>query len=122
MKKKRLYIHGAKRPPDDRNVEDDCDVHLANAFTISSPPSKRSLETGKPDEEFELTIRKVGRATEYLFGQDLGFEVPLRGFEGEEAEWWHCSIYYGWRWNYACFGPTFVNRCAAASVALVCWA
>ena len=25
MKKKRLYIHGSKRPPDDRNVEDDCD-------------------------------------------------------------------------------------------------
>ena len=97
MKKKRLYIHGAKRPPDDRNVEDDCDLHLTNAFAVSSPPSKRSPETGKLDEEFKLTIRKVGRATEYLFGQDPGFEVPLRGFEGEEAEWWHCSIYCGWR-------------------------
>ena len=56
---------------------------MAETFTVSSPPSKQSLETGKPDEELELTIRKVGRATEYLFGQDPGFEVPLRGFRGE---------------------------------------
>jgi len=27
---KRLYIHGAKRLPDDRNVEDDCNLHLTD--------------------------------------------------------------------------------------------
>ena len=32
MKKKRLHIRGGKRPPDDCNVEDECDLHLADSI------------------------------------------------------------------------------------------
>ncbi|RFU36294.1 hypothetical protein B7463_g97, partial [Scytalidium lignicola] len=52
-------------------------------FTVSNPPSVKSVETNKPDEKFELTIKRVGRATNFLFHQKAGYEIPLRGFEGE---------------------------------------
>ena len=32
MKKRRLHIRGGKRPPDDCNVEDECDLHLADSI------------------------------------------------------------------------------------------
>ena len=43
------------------------------------------MENGTPDKEFDLTIRNVGKATDYLFRQSprAGFELPLKGFEGE---------------------------------------
>lgn len=73
------YSH--MRDDDPKSLNDD----YMRTFTVSSPPSKNSLGTGTPDSEFDLTVRKVGRVTEYLFRQNAraGFEIPLRGFEGE---------------------------------------
>jgi hypothetical protein len=52
----------------------------ARKFTISSGPGELSGYS-----RFEITIRKVGIATDYLFSQDgeTGLEIPLRGFGGE---------------------------------------
>ncbi|KAK6537283.1 hypothetical protein TWF694_011476 [Orbilia ellipsospora] len=52
------------------------------SFTVSSPPDKFQ---GKDDGKFELTIRKVGPVTRYLFQQNPGaaFEVPVQGFGGD---------------------------------------
>jgi NAD(P)H-flavin reductase len=52
----------------------------ARKFTISSGAGELSGYS-----RFEITIRKVGIATDYLFSQDgdIGFEIPLRGFGGE---------------------------------------
>ena len=33
-KKMRLYIYGIKRPPDDRSVEGDCDLYLADTWNL----------------------------------------------------------------------------------------
>jgi NADPH-dependent ferric siderophore reductase len=68
------YSH--MRDDDPKSLNDD----YMRTFTVSSPPSSSSS-----DNEFDLTIRRVGRVTEYLFRQNAraGHEVPLRGFEGE---------------------------------------
>ena len=52
----------------------------ARKFTISSGAGELSGYG-----QFEITIRKVGIATEYLFSQDceIGFEIPIRGFGGQ---------------------------------------
>lgn len=74
------YSH--MRDEDPQSLNDD----FMRTFTVSSPPST-SGET--PDNEFELTIRKVGRVTNFLFEQQQlaklrgGFKVPLKGFGGE---------------------------------------
>lgn len=49
-------------------------------FTISSFPGH-----GLPDGEFEITIRKHGNVTRYLFqtSDRAGLEVPLTGFGGD---------------------------------------
>ncbi|KAL4908988.1 hypothetical protein BDW74DRAFT_75992 [Aspergillus multicolor] len=48
-------------------------------FTISSPPDQVS------NDEFEITIRKHGDVTRYLFqtSDRAELEVPLKGFGGE---------------------------------------
>jgi ferredoxin-NADP reductase/predicted pyridoxine 5'-phosphate oxidase superfamily flavin-nucleotide-binding protein len=62
------------REDDPRSLNDD----FVRTFTISSAPRGR-------DQEFEITIRKVGPVTEFLFLQNerAGFEVPVLGVGGE---------------------------------------
>ena len=47
-------------------------------FTVSSSANKL------PEDEFEITIRNVGKVTNFLFRQIVraGLEVPLKGFGG----------------------------------------
>ena len=69
------YSH--MRDEDPKSLNDD----FVRTFTISSPPAPpQSAER----EQFDITIRKVGPVTEFLFGQQKpGLEIPLRGFGGE---------------------------------------
>lgn len=71
------YSH--MRDSDPQSLNDD----YLRTFTVSSSPSVESMKTNKPDHEFELTIRNVGKATNHLFHQHVGYELPLRGFEGQ---------------------------------------
>ncbi|KZF23822.1 oxidoreductase [Xylona heveae TC161] len=100
------YSH--MRDDDPRSLNDD----YMRTFTISSPPSlgrnksskapgpartTRSAATGplppvlpQDDTEFELTIRRVGRVTSYLFDQaarakrtKTEYKIPLKGFGGD---------------------------------------
>lgn len=70
------YSH--MRDEDPQSLNDD----FLRTFTVSSPPSSSN-------KEFELTIRKIGRVTNFLFEQQRraklrgGFQVPLKGFGGE---------------------------------------
>ncbi|KAL2063352.1 hypothetical protein VTL71DRAFT_5157 [Oculimacula yallundae] len=70
------YSH--MRDEDPQSLNDD----FLRTFTVSSPSS-----TSK--NEFELTIRKVGRVTSFLFEQQQrlklrgDFQIPLKGFGGE---------------------------------------
>lgn len=70
------YSH--MRDEDPQSLNDD----FLRTFTVSSPPSASN-------KEFELTIRKVGRVTNFLLEQQRGaklrggFKVPLEGFGGE---------------------------------------
>lgn len=71
-----LY-HGYSHMKDDdpQLINDD----FIRTFTISSPPSAQSFH-------FEITIRKVGRVTEYLFDRaekGIAVEAVLRGFGGD---------------------------------------
>ncbi|KAF3908173.1 hypothetical protein AA313_de0201441 [Arthrobotrys entomopaga] len=52
------------------------------SFTVSSPPDKFQ---GRDDGKFELTIRRIGPVTRYLFQQNPGaaLEVPVQGFGGD---------------------------------------
>lgn len=71
------YSH--MRDSDPRSLNDD----FIRTFTISSPsPSKDS-----PNDEFEITIRNVGVATNFLFRRNVraGLELPLNGFGGSFA-------------------------------------
>lgn len=63
------------RDDDPRSLNDD----FIRTFTVSSPPP-----TEEPTE-FEITIRKVGRATEFLFRQSKAsrLTVLVSGFGGE---------------------------------------
>lgn len=72
------------REDDPRSLNDD----YLRTFTISSPPSPET-QIRPINSEFELTIRKVGKATEWLFRQALRtrlrekHQLPLKGFGGE---------------------------------------
>ncbi|KAK6526059.1 hypothetical protein TWF281_011098 [Arthrobotrys megalospora] len=52
------------------------------SFTVSSYPGQF---TGRDENKFEVTIRRVGPVTRYLFQQNPGaaLEVPVQGFGGE---------------------------------------
>lgn len=67
------YSH--MRDDDPKSLNDD----FVRTFTISSPRGRNV-----PDDEFEITIRNVGVATNFLFRQNMrsGLEIPLNGFGG----------------------------------------
>jgi NAD(P)H-flavin reductase/predicted pyridoxine 5'-phosphate oxidase superfamily flavin-nucleotide-binding protein len=72
------------RDGDPRSLNDD----YLRTFTISSSPSPIT-QRGSTNQEFELTIRRVGKATDWLFRQASKtrlrekLRLPLKGFEGE---------------------------------------
>ncbi|KAL9029428.1 MAG: hypothetical protein Q9196_002322 [Gyalolechia fulgens] len=70
------YSH--MRDDDPLSLNDD----LTRTFTVSS-----SLRGNLPKDEFEITIRNVGKVTNFLFRQDVraGLEIPLKGFAGTFA-------------------------------------
>lgn len=70
------YSH--MREDDPKSLNDD----YLRTFTVSSAPG-----VDLPDDEFDITIRKVGGVTGFLFRQNerTALEVPLRGFGGEFA-------------------------------------
>lgn len=67
------YSH--MRDDDPTSLNDD----FLRTFTVSSPPGEL------PDNEFEITIRRVGPVTNHLYRHNMrmGLEVPLQGFGGE---------------------------------------
>ncbi|KAL8834249.1 MAG: hypothetical protein Q9170_003836 [Blastenia crenularia] len=67
------YSH--MRDDDPSSLNDD----LVRTFTVSS-----SVRGGLPEDEFEITIRNVGKVTKFLFRQNIraGLEVPVMGFAG----------------------------------------
>ena len=67
------YSH--MRDDDPRSLNDD----YVRTFTVSSSPGDNL-----PHDEFEITIRNVGVATNFLFKQNIraGLELPLKGFGG----------------------------------------
>ena len=77
------------RDDDPRSINDD----FVRTFTVSSPPGDPPNPVKKlRDDEFEITIRKVGAVTDYMF-KHLGkesnergmheLEVGVKGFGGE---------------------------------------
>ncbi|KAF2239606.1 oxidoreductase FAD/NAD(P)-binding protein [Viridothelium virens] len=69
------YSH--MRDDDPRSLNDD----FVRTFTVSSPPPPPQ---GEKHDEFDITIRRVGPVTDFLFGQERpGLEVPLKGFGGD---------------------------------------
>ncbi|KAF3037399.1 hypothetical protein E8E11_003092 [Didymella keratinophila] len=70
------YSH--MRNDDPQSLNDD----FVRTFTISSTPDTPG---GATDETFDITIRRVGPVTSYLFQQNAraGFEVPVLGIGGE---------------------------------------
>ena len=81
------YSH--MRDDDPRSINDD----FVRTFTVSSPPGSPPDPVKKlRDDQFEITIRKVGVATDFLFkhqGSEStergihGIEVGVKGFGGE---------------------------------------
>lgn len=69
------------RDEDPSSLNDD----FVRTFTISSMPSSSS-NTDR-EQEFDITIRKVGPVTSFLFNQNerAGLEVPILGIGGEFA-------------------------------------
>ncbi|KAI4156436.1 MAG: hypothetical protein L6R39_001107 [Caloplaca ligustica] len=67
------YSH--MRDDDPMSLNDD----LIRTFTVSS-----SMQGNLPQDEFEITIRNVGKVTKFLFRQNVkaGIEVPIQGFAG----------------------------------------
>lgn len=68
------------RDEDPQSLNDD----LVRTFTVSSSPP--ATESDLATVEFEITIRKVGRVTGFLFKRDGGkkrLTVPVSGFGGE---------------------------------------
>ncbi|KAL9032844.1 MAG: hypothetical protein Q9214_007787, partial [Letrouitia sp. 1 TL-2023] len=67
------YSH--MRDDDPASLNDD----LTRTFTVSSHKGGEL-----PEDEFEVTIRNVGKVTNFLFKQHVrsGLEIPLRGFGG----------------------------------------
>ncbi|KAF2152950.1 oxidoreductase FAD/NAD(P)-binding protein [Myriangium duriaei CBS 260.36] len=80
------YSH--MRDDDPRSLNDD----FIRTFTVSSPPGLPPQPTKRlADDEFEITIRKVGVVTDFLFkhglkgsrrAQDLDLEIGVKGFGG----------------------------------------
>lgn len=70
------YSH--MRDDDPRSLNDD----FVRTFTVSSPRGRHV-----PDNEFEITVRNVGVATDFLFRHNVrsGLELPLNGFGGSFA-------------------------------------
>jgi NAD(P)H-flavin reductase len=79
------YSH--MRDDDPRSLNDD----FVRTFTVSSPPGHPPNPVRRlRDDEFEITVRRVGSVTEELFkhqGSELGdrmdLEVGVKGFGGE---------------------------------------
>ncbi|KAF2713736.1 hypothetical protein K504DRAFT_145639 [Pleomassaria siparia CBS 279.74] len=69
------YGYSHMRDDDPRSLNDD----LVRTFTVSSAPGSEH------DKEFDITIRKVGPVTDYLFELDpsTGIQVPILGIGGE---------------------------------------
>jgi len=67
--------YGHMRDEDPQSLNDD----FIRTFTISSSPTSLS------HDEFEITIRRIGPVTSFLFQQSerSGLEVPLRGVGGD---------------------------------------
>ena len=67
------YSH--MRDDDPKSLNDD----YVRTFTVSSAPGGNL-----PEDEFEITIRNVGIATNFLFRQNIRarLELPLKGFGG----------------------------------------
>jgi len=78
------YSH--MRDDDPRSLNDD----FVRTFTVSSPPGLPPHPSKRlSDDEFEITIRKVGVVTDFLFKHGLGptakgseLEVGIKGFGG----------------------------------------
>ncbi|CAD0091450.1 unnamed protein product, partial [Aureobasidium vineae] len=78
------YSH--MRDDDPRSLNDD----FVRTFTVSSPPGLRPHPSKRlGDDEFEITIRKVGVVTDFLFKHGLDtrakgseLEVGIKGFGG----------------------------------------
>jgi len=70
------YSH--MRDDDPQSINDD----FIRTFTISSPPAPQG---NLADDEFEITIRKVGPVTDFLFRQQARnrLESPIQGFGGD---------------------------------------
>ncbi|KAK6438494.1 hypothetical protein LTR95_005313, partial [Oleoguttula sp. CCFEE 5521] len=76
------YSH--MRDDDPLSINDD----YVRTFTVSSPPGDPPRPTQRlKDDEFEITVRKVGRVTDELFkhegtenGDRMPFEVAVKGF------------------------------------------
>jgi len=70
------YSH--MRDDDPRSLNDD----YVRTFTVSSPPAGTEV---KPQDEFEITVRRIGPVTGILSRQNAkgGLEVSLKGFGGD---------------------------------------
>ena len=79
------YSH--MRDDDPRSLNDD----FVRTFTVSSPPGHPPKPVRRlKDDEFEITVRRVGTVTEELFkhrgserGDRMELEVGVKGFGGE---------------------------------------
>ena len=73
------YSH--MRDDDPRSLNDD----FVRTFTVSSPPPAERQEGDLRENEFEITARKVGVVTSFMFQQQArhGLEVPMKGFGGD---------------------------------------
>lgn len=72
-----LYMgYSHMRDDDPQSINDD----LLRTFTISSHHGE-----GLHGEEFEITVRKVGRVTDHMsrLNERSSFEIPLKGFGGD---------------------------------------
>lgn len=72
----RGYSH--MRNDDPQSLNDD----YVRTFTVSSPPNGAE---DKPQNEFEITVRRHGPVTAFLTRQNpiRGLEIPLKGFGGD---------------------------------------
>ena len=70
------YSH--MRDDDPTSINDD----FVRTFTVSSPPPPRD---SLADDHFEITVRRVGNVTRFMFYQQArhGLEIPMRGFGGD---------------------------------------
>lgn len=77
------YSH--MRDDDPQSINDD----FIRTFSVSSPPGDPPIPVRNlRDDEFEITIRKVGPATAFLFQHDgeserMHLEIGVKGFGGE---------------------------------------